>query len=56
MAQHYALLSIVYMMGFVLLLDRTHFMARNTRFCKNALMTSHDLEQLRTILLACQEG
>ncbi|HLK65378.1 MAG TPA: hypothetical protein VKU19_18190 [Bryobacteraceae bacterium] len=56
MTQQYALLSIVYMMAFVIVLDRTHFLARNSRFCKDALLSDHDLDQLRNILSACEEN
>jgi len=56
MTQNYALLSIVYMMVFVILFDWAHRKARNTRFCEEGLMTQQDIEHLRNILSACQEG
>jgi hypothetical protein len=56
MTQYYALLSIVFMMNFVLLFDRAHFKAGNTRFCNKALLDEQDIERLRAIWSACQES
>ena len=56
MTQYYALLSIVFMMNFVLLFDRAQSKAGNTRFCNDGLLDERDIERLRTIWSACQEG
>lgn len=56
MSQYPALLSIVYMMTFVLLFDRFHFLKRNVRFLKKCLMSEDDIDRVRTILAACQEN
>jgi hypothetical protein len=56
MTQYYALLSIVFMMNFVLLFDRAHFKAGNTRFCNKGLLDEREIERLRTIWSACQES
>jgi len=55
MAHHYALLALVYMIGFVALFDRMHLNGINTRFCKEGLMSQNEANQLLTILSACQE-
>ena len=54
--QYYALLSIIFMINFVLLFDRAHFKAGNTRFCNKRLLDEHDVDRLRCIWSACQEG
>ena len=56
MTQYYSLLSIVFMTSFVLLFDRVHFARNNTRFTKNCLLNESDIERLRSIFNACQEG
>jgi hypothetical protein len=55
MTQYYALLSIVYMITFVLLFDRVHFKSGNTRFCKKCLLDEQDVGRLLRIWSACQE-
>ena len=55
MAQQFALLSIVFMMAFVIVFDRVHREGTNRKFCKNTLMSSTELDQLRSILAACQD-
>ena len=56
MSQHFALLSIVFMISFVLLFDRVHFEKSNARFFKNCLLTAQEIGQLQNILSACQDG
>jgi hypothetical protein len=56
MSQSFALLSIVFMTSFVLLFDRVRIAGCHTRFCQNALLKRHEIDQLRCILSACQEG
>lgn len=55
MAQQFALLSIVFMMGFVIVFDRVHREGSNRKFCKNTLLSSMELDQLRSIMAACQD-
>ncbi|HUA60430.1 MAG TPA: hypothetical protein VML19_16835 [Verrucomicrobiae bacterium] len=55
MSHYYALLSIIYMMGFVALFDRVHVDRFIGRFCKSGLMSREDVERIREIMLACQE-
>jgi hypothetical protein len=54
-AQYYALLSIVYMISFVLLFDRVHFKSGSTRFCRKRLLDGQDVGRLLRIWSACQE-
>jgi hypothetical protein len=56
LSQCYALLSIVFMMGFVLLFDRVYLARGAARFFKNCLMSSRDIDRLRDILSACRES
>lgn len=44
------------MMGFVIIFDRVHREGTNRRFCKNTLLSMDELDQLRSIMSACQEG
>ncbi len=55
MAHSYALLSIVFMMSFVLLFDRVHLKNLNARFVRNCLLSTQDIGRLQRILSACQE-
>jgi hypothetical protein len=54
MAQHYALLSVVFMMAFVMVFDRVHRAGCITRFCSDSLLNQNELEQLRKIVTACE--
>jgi hypothetical protein len=54
MAQHYALLSIVFMMAFVMVFDRVHHAGCITRFCSDSLLDADELDQLRKIVTACE--
>jgi hypothetical protein len=55
MSHYYALLSIVFMITFVLLFDRVHSIAWKTRFCKSGLLSRDEIDQLQNILAACRE-
>ena len=55
MTQCSALLSIVFMMSFVLVFDRAHFKGGNIRFCRQSLLDEGEIERLRNIWSACQE-
>ena len=55
MSHYSALFSVIFMIGFVGVFDRMHADRLNARFCKDRLISSGDLDQLRKILLACQE-
>jgi hypothetical protein len=55
MEKLYALLSIVFMMGFVMLFDRLHHARVNARFSKSGLLSQSEVERIRQILSACQE-
>ena len=46
----------VFMMSFVLLFDIGHLAKANARFCKTCLLSPRDIDQLQSILSACQEG
>ena len=56
MSDSFALLSIVFMISFVLLFDRVHISGCYTRFCKNALLNQQEIDRLQSIISACQEG
>ena len=56
LSQYYALLSIVFMMGFVLVFDAFHLRRRNARFLRTALMSSAEVNRLTAIFSACQDG
>jgi hypothetical protein len=55
MSHYYALFSIVFMIGFVALFDSAHVDGCNARFCKDGLLSSQDIDRLRSIFLACQD-
>jgi hypothetical protein len=50
-----ALLSIVYMMSFVILFDRVHYKRRLAAWVSGALMTGKELERIMALWSACQE-
>lgn len=54
MTQFFSLLSIVFMMGFVLIFDRLHRAGYITRFCSGNLLSADEVDQLRRITLACE--
>ncbi len=56
MSHSFALLSIVFMISFVLVFDRAHIAGCYSRFCKNDLLNPQEIDRLRSILSACQEG
>jgi hypothetical protein len=56
MSHYYALLSIVFMMSFVLLFDIGYLARGNARFVKNCLLSARDIAQLQSILSAFQNG
>jgi hypothetical protein len=57
MPNNSALLSIVFMMSFVLLFDAVHWRKRITRvFCSSHLLGQDELNRLATIWSACQEA
>jgi len=55
MAQQFALLSVVFMMGFVMVFDRIHRRHKFTWFFTTNLMTRDDLNRIMRILEASQE-
>jgi hypothetical protein len=55
MTGRYALLSLVYMMSFVILFDRVHYKRRLCAWLSGAMMTGSELERLLAIWSACQE-
>ena len=55
MSPHFALLSIVFMISFVLLFDRVHIERSHALFVKKCLLSAQDLGRLQRILSACQE-
>lgn len=55
--EHYsALLSVVFMMSFVMLYDRVRDQGRTGRFWKTGLLSSQELARIAVILSACQES
>ena len=53
----YALLSVVYMMSFVLLFDRVHFKNKLGKWLRGGnLMSREELDQIQAIWAACQEN
>ena len=57
MTGQYALLSLVYMISFVLLFDRVHYKNKLVAWLRGGnLMSAQELEHIQTIWLACQEG
>ena len=54
MNQFFALLSVVFMIGFVLVFDRLHRAGYITWFCNHQLLTTTELEQLRRIVSSCE--
>jgi len=55
MTQFCSLLSIVFMMSFVIVFDKVHHKGCNARFCLNNLLASNEVDQIRQILAACQD-
>jgi hypothetical protein len=56
MSQYYALLSIVFMMSFVMVFDKAHLEKCNARFWKTRLMSREEVDRLLKVLSACQDG
>jgi len=57
MSQYCALLSIIYMISFVILFDKVHCRKRLHRLlCAMNLLSEHEVDQLRMIMAACQDG
>ena len=54
MSQFYALLSVVFMIGFVLVFDRMHYHGYIARFYRKMLLTAGEIDQLRRIVTACE--
>jgi hypothetical protein len=52
MTGHFALLSIVYMMGFVFLFDRMHY---RHKMQLPSLITLEELDRIQAIWSACQD-
>jgi hypothetical protein len=55
MPHYYALLSIVFMMGFVAIFDRMHVGNRIARFCHVGLMSQEEARKVVCILGACRD-
>jgi hypothetical protein len=55
MTHYYALLSMVYMMIFVMLFDRTHWRNKLCRFMSGNLLGQDEVTRLQAIWAACQE-
>jgi hypothetical protein len=57
MTYQFALLSLVYMMSFVLLFDRVHYKNKLGSWLRGGnLMSRQELDQIQAILSACQEN
>jgi hypothetical protein len=55
MTQYYALLSIVFMIAFVVRFDVVRRAAFISQFCKSNLLSTDEIDQVQRIALACQE-
>jgi hypothetical protein len=53
--QYSALLSVVFMIAFVLLFDRIHQERLSARFCSVDLLGEQDMTRILRILAACQD-
>ncbi|MCU1235530.1 MAG: hypothetical protein JWP63_3497 [Candidatus Solibacter sp.] len=57
MTAKYALLSLIYMISFVIIFDRFHYKRKLTNWlCGSNLMDEGELERIQAILAACQEN
>jgi hypothetical protein len=56
MSRYFALLSVVFMMGFVFVFDKAHLERCNARFWKTGMLSRQEVDRLLRILAACQEG
>ena len=57
MTTQYALLSLVFMMSFVILFDRVHYKRKLTSWlCGGKLMSRDELDQIQAIWSACQDN
>jgi hypothetical protein len=57
MTYPYALLSLVYMMSFVILFDRVHYKNKLVKWLRgDNLMNREELDQIQAIWAACQEN
>jgi hypothetical protein len=56
MPQQYALLSVIFMMSFVIVFDKTHFQTKIRRFLSGNLLSQDELTRLQAIWSACQES
>jgi hypothetical protein len=52
----YALLSLVYMMSFVILFDRKHYKNKLGNWLSGAMMSRDELERIQAIWSACQDS
>jgi hypothetical protein len=55
MTQYYSLLSVVFMMSFVVVFDRFRQDRSDSKFCASNLLGSHDVDRILQILSACSE-
>lgn len=55
MNHQYALLAVVYMIGFVVVFDRLHFKRRMGKWLSGALMSAQELERMMALWSSCQE-
>jgi cytochrome b subunit of formate dehydrogenase len=55
MSHKYALLSLVYMMSFVIVFDKARWQKKLHRFLSGNLFSREDLTRLEAIWSACQE-
>ena len=57
MSARYALLSLIYMITFVILFDRFHYKRQLTKWlCGSNLMEQAELARIQAIWAACQEN
>ncbi len=56
MTRYYALLSLVYMMTFVMLFDKNHWRKKIQRYLSANLYNQEEVARLQAIWSACQES
>jgi hypothetical protein len=52
---YYALASLVFMMSFVIIFDRTHWRKKVDQFVTANLLSAEDVARMQRIWCACQE-
>ena len=56
MSHHFALLSLIFMMSFVMVFDKVHWRKKISRFLSSNLLDQDEVTQLQAIWSACQDS